>query len=848
VTGEGREADGPDGDPALPLWSGSEQTWLERLRSGPAGLSEAEAARRLAELPRLPARRAETPLRAVVRQLATPIVLLLLAAATLSAFLDDPTDAVILLGIVGLSSLLGAWQEWHASDAVARLLARVRVRATLLRDGRPVEVAPEVVVPGDVILFSAGSMVPADCRVLEARDCFAVEAALSGESFPVEKLPGVVAPDTPMAQRTNCLFRGTHVASGTARALAVCVGGETEFGRVADRLRLRPPETDFERGVRRFGTFLAELTGLLVLGLFAINVYLHRPVLDSFLFALALAVGLTPQLLPAVIAVNLAHGARRMAAVRVIVKRLAAIESLGCMTVLCCDKTGTLTRGVAQVADALDAVGAPSERALQLAAVNAALQSGFENPIDAALRARLPLADAEWTKLDEVPYDFVRKRLSVLVAHGGRHLLVTKGAVAQVLEACGSAEAGGGERPLAALRERIDAVFADLTRRGLRCLGVAVRDLGTAPAASRADERDMTFAGFVVLEDPVKETAPATIARLRELGVSLRVVTGDHHLVAESVVGSLGLATPRILTGADLRRMSDEALRARVDSVDVFAEIEPNQKERILLAYRKAGHVVGFLGDGINDASALHVADVGLSVEGAVDVAQEAADVVLLESDLSVVVAGVREGRSTFANTLKYVFMATSANFGNMFSMAGASLLLPFLPLLPKQILLTNLLTDLPEMAIASDRVDADWVERPHRWNVGFIRRFMLLFGPLSSVFDFATFAVLWFVLHAGPAEFRTGWFVESVVSASLVVLVVRTRGAAWRSLPARGLALATVGVCAAAVALPVSPLAAPLGFVPLPARFYPVLAAIVVAYIGSAEAAKRRFYRWASF
>ena len=826
-----------------PPWAGSEGEWLAALGSSLTGLSSAEAARRLAAAPAPKGSRPNGFVALLLRQLATPIVLLLLAAAVLSVFLRDHVDAAIIVGIVAASSALGAWQEWRASDAVALLIGRVRVRARVLRDGRLVDVGTEAVVRGDVLTLAAGSAVPADCRLLVARDCFAVEAALTGETFPVAKAPGNLPAETALALRENCLFQGTHLASGTAQALVVRTGADTELGHVASRLRLRPPETEFERGVRNFGTFLAEVTGLLVLGIFAINVYLERNVVDSFLFALALAVGLTPQLLPAVIAVNLAHGARRMAEAKVIVKRLASIESLGSMDVLCCDKTGTLTEGTVHVHAALDAAGATSERVLRLAAVNATLQSGFPNPIDAAIRGERAVDLSTFRKLDEVPYDFVRKRLSVLAACDGTSWLVTKGAVPQVIDACTDVEAGAQRIPIDAARADLAARFAAFSRDGLRCLGIAVRDLGEAQRAGREDETGMTFVGFLVLEDPLKPDARQAVDALRGLGVSLRMVTGDHHLVAATVARALGVGSPRVLTGSELRETSDEALRRRVADVDVFAEIEPNQKERILLAFRKAGHVVGFLGDGINDASALHASDVGISVEGAVDVAREAADMVLLEHDLAVVEAGVREGRITFANTLKYVFMATSANFGNMFSMAAVSLLLPFLPLLPKQILLTNLLTDLPEMAIATDRVDHEWVQHPHRWDVAMIRRFMVVFGSLSSLFDFATFAVLWFVLRADPVRFRTGWFVESVVSASLVVLVIRTRGSALRSRPAFPLAAATVSVCLAAAVLPATPLAGPLGFAPLPPTFYAVLVAIVASYVAAAELVKRWFH-----
>jgi Mg2+-importing ATPase len=714
----------------------------------------------------------------------------------------------------------------------------------VLRDGVERQVPSDQVVRGDVLRLSAGQAVPGDCRILAAKDLFIVEAALTGESYPVEKSPATLPADTQLAGRVNALFLGTNVASGTATAVVVHTGRATEFGAIAERLRLRPPETEFERGVRRFGYLLAEVTLLLVVTIFAINVAFARPILEALLFSLALAVGLTPQLLPAIISVNLAHGARRMAARKVIVKRLASIENLGSMDVLCSDKTGTLTEGVVRVHSALGIDGAERPRVLELAAVNAALESGFANPIDTAIRALGTVDPAAWEKRDEVPYDFVRKRLSIVAAHGGRVLMITKGALPQVLEVCTSAEAPDGSvLPIADARAAIDARCHALAAEGLRILGVAVRELATDAPVDRGDEQGMRFVGLLALFDPPKPGIDATIAELRRLGVALKIVTGDHRLVAESLGRAIGLTAPRLLTGPDLRGMTDEALVGRVAGVDLFAEIEPNQKERIVRALMKAGHVVGYLGDGINDASAIHAADVGLSVAGAVDVAREAADIVLLDRALDVIIAGVREGRATFANTLKYVFMATSANFGNMFSMAGASLFLPFLPLLPKQILLTNLLTDLPEMAIATDRVDEEWIERPHRWDVGFIRAFMLTFGALSSVFDFVTFAVLRRWLRADTTEFRTGWFVESVVSAALIVLVIRTRGSLWRSRPATALLVATVGIVLVTVLMPLTPLAVPMSFAPVPLAFLPTLAVIVAVYGLSAETAKRLFY-----
>jgi Mg2+-importing ATPase len=841
---------------AKPSWSTAADEVLRALDSSIDGLSEAEALRRLS------GRRAGQGLSGkgdartlaaaslFLNQFKSPIVLILIFAAAISALLRDSTDSVIILAIVLVSAGLGFWQERGAAGAVAKLLAMVRVNATVLRDGTYREIPLEAAVAGDVVRLSAGDSVPGDCLILDAQDLTVDESALTGETFPAGKSPGILGPDTVPARRTNSLFLGTHTVSGTATALVVATGADTEFGKVSERLRLRPPETDFERGVRRMGYLLMEVTSVLVLAIFAANVYFHRPVLDSLLFSLALAVGLTPQLLPAIITINLSHGARRMAASRVIVKRLASIENFGAMNVLCSDKTGTLTEGLVHLRSALDVAGHDSKRVLACGYLNASLETGFKNPIDDAVRTQTPPEVAatvsEYRKLGEIPYDFIRKRLSILVERGDSRLMVTKGALAAVLDVCSRVETATGTIPLETpwVRSSIDDRFQELSRQGFRTLGVAVREEGLGTSPSKEDETRMTLVGFLVFHDPPKASAAQAVKDLARLGISLKLITGDNPAVAATVVRELGLPEPRLLSGQEIRHMSDEALRSRAALVDVFAEVEPNQKERIVLALKQAGNVVGYLGDGINDASALHAADVGLSVEGAVDVAKEAADIVLLDRDLGVLVDGVREGRLTFANTLKYILMATSANFGNMFSMAGISLFLPFLPLLPKQILLTNLLTDFPEMTIATDNVDPEVSDRPRRWDIAFLRRFMIVFGLVSSLFDYATFGLLLWVLGANQDQFRTGWFLESVVSAALVVLVVRTRRPFFRSRPGKALALATAAVVAATVVLPLTPLAGPFELVRLPATFFAVLLGVVLSYGLAAEAAKHFFYR----
>ncbi len=838
------------------FWSQPAAGLLRELDTGQEGLSTMEAERRLRShgpnslTP--PARGGTAVL--LLRQFTSPIILILAAAALLSFLLDSPTDGLIILVIVLISGLLGFWQERGAAGAVARMLQTVQATARVRRDGIERAIPVAEVVPGDWLVLSAGASIPADCRLLEERDLSVNEAALTGESFPVSKHPMVVEASAPPARRSNVLFLGTHVVSGSGTAVVVRTGAATQFAAIAERLRQRSPETDFERGVRRFGALLLELTLVLVITIFAVNVILKRPVVDSFLFALALGVGLTPQLLPAIISVNLAQGARRMAARRVIVKRLSSIENFGSLSVLCSDKTGTLTEGRAMVQRSCGVDGGANPAVLLHAAVNAGFETGFTNPIDVAIRAAASTIDlSAWTKLDEIPFDFNRKRLSVLARAGGAPVLITKGAFLKVLEVCDRAETpAGAVVPLAAVEADLRERYAAWSAEGYRVLAVAVRrwdpEGGLVPrAVNRTDETGMTVLGLLALTDPLRPGVKATVAELARLGVRLKMISGDNALVAARVGREAGLRNPEVLTGAQMQQLTDSALPVRAEQVDVFAEIEPSQKERLIHALRGSGHVVGYLGDGINDAPALHAADVGLSVQGAVDVAREAADIVLLDPDLAVLLAGIREGRRTFANTLKYVFMATSANFGNMVSMAVASLALPFLPLLPKQILLTNLLTDLPEMTIASDRVDPEWISSPHRWSIPFIKRFMLTFGLVSSGFDLLTFVVLLRFLHADAAQFRSGWFVESVLSAASIVLVIRTRGPLLHSRPSRALVAATIAVAAITLPLPWTPLGHLFGFVPLPLAFLLPLALILLSYVASAELAKGWFHRrWA--
>jgi Mg2+-importing ATPase len=833
-------------------WSQEPDDLLAALRSSAGGLTTIEAEQRLQRLGpnALRARRQTTALELFLGQFKSPIILMLLFATGVSAVLSEWVDAAIIMAIILGSAVLSFVQEYNAHNAAARLHARLTTRATTLRDGQSQSIPAEHVVPGDVVLLSAGSLVPADGVVLEASDFFVNQAVLTGETFPVEKTVGKVAADAALANRTNCVFMGTNVRTGSAQVLIVQTGKATAFGEIAERLTLRPPETEFERGIRRFGYLLTEVMLILVFIVFAVNVLFRKPVIDSLLFSIALAVGLTPQLLPAIISINLSKGSQSMASHGVLVRRLESIENFGSMDVLCTDKTGTLTEGVVRLDGALDLHGEPSDMVLRYAYLNASLQTGLVNPLDDAITARArPNLDGV-TKLDEIPYDFVRKRLSVVVqeprTQGPVVTLVTKGALEGVLAACTQIQDGAAIALLDdAHRSDIMERYAAWSEQGFRVLGVAVReDTLLLRTYTRDDECDLIFAGFLLFFDPPKEGVLETIGDLARLGVELKIITGDNHLVALHTAETIGLQVSGVLTGAQLDDLHEEALWQAAEHTTLFAEVDPNQKERIIAALRKMGHVVGYMGDGINDAPALHAADVGISVDQAVDVAREAADFVLLERDLSTLQQGIVLGRTTFANTLKYVFITTSANFGNMFSMAGASLFLPFLPMLPMQILLTNFLTDFPAMSIATDSVDQEMIERPRRWNIRFIRRFMVTFGLVSSVFDYLTFGTMLLLLRSAEVQFRTGWFLESVLTELLILLVIRTQRPLFGSRPGKYLLMATLAVIAVTLALPYSPLGGLLGLTPLPLLMLLILLLITALYVTTSEVAKRVFYR----
>jgi Mg2+-importing ATPase len=825
---------------------------LERqLGASSNGLNSTEAAARLLRYGAntLDSRQKYSFLLKVLSRFRNPLVLILLVAAVISGFTGDVASLVIISTMVLLSVLLDSVQEYRAEQAAEQLKVSVALKEQVLRDGREITIRADQLVLGDVVLLAAGDMVPADGRLLEARDFFVNEGLLTGESYPTEKhVAAEGTANVDVAQAANAAFMGTSVVSGSAKLLLCATGNATQLGEISATLRHTPPPAALERGVYEFGILIVRLTVLLVLFVLLVNTFFHRPLLESFLFALALAVGLTPELLPMIVSVTLARGAMRMAKQKVIVKRLAAIHDLGSMDVLCTDKTGTLTEAKIALIRHITLSGADSERVLELAWLNSHFESGLRSPLDAAILEHASSIPAGWKKIDEVPFDFERRRVSVLLEHGGRRILVIKGAPEDVLKLSSRYELSGENdtQPFdAAALARANTQFQTLCEEGFRVLGIAWRE---EPASQThvvvADEHDFVFAGYAAFLDPPKASAGQAIAALERSGVGIKIITGDNERVTQYVCTQLDIPIEGLLTGTELASLSEEALSARIEETNLFCRVNPSQKNRIILALKRRGHVVGYLGDGINDAPSLHTADVGISVDGAVDVAKDAADIILLEHDLEVVERGVREGRRTFGNIMKYIMMGTSSNFGNMFSMAGASLILPFLPMLPIQVLLNNFLYDLSEVPIPMDDVDDELLAQPRHWDIKFIRNFMLVLGSVSSIFDFLTFGLLLWVFNATETLFQTGWFMESLATQVLVIFVIRTRGSPLRSRPNPLLAGTSLIVAAVGVLLPYTAIGRWFGFVPLPLTFLAALGAMVVCYLVLAEGVKRWFYR----
>lgn len=828
---------------------------LRHLNASTTGLSSQEAEKRLEiyghnELARP---HKHSAIREFLTRFKSPLVIILLIAALISGVLGEIAHVVIIFAIVLVSVILDFYQETKAKKAAQLLKDKMTTTATVLRDNVKQEIKLPEIVPGDIVYLSAGDITPADARLITAKDLFVNQSALTGESFPVEKTPAPVkGRGASVTEWTNYFFMGTSIVSGTATAVVVKTGSSTEYGKIAKKLVEREPETEFEKGIKSFGYLIMQATFLLVMFVFLI-IALRNPstdgVINALLFAVALAVGLTPELLPMIITINLSRGAMSMSAKDVIVKRLSSIENFGSMDVLCTDKTGTLTENQIKLILHVDFEGKDNEKVLLYSFLNSHFQTGLKSPLDEAILKFREVDVSGFQKIDEVPFDFVRRRVSIVVEEGKQRCFIAKGAPEEILKVCSNYELEGVVCDLTeGMRRNVERKYHDLSAQGLRVLGIAYKRIKEQKAVySINDESDMVLLGFVAFLDPPKETAKESLQLLNKAGIELKIVTGDNELVTRKVCAELGFEVKGVAFGNDIANMPDETLSAVVEEANIFARVTPAQKDRIIALLRKNGHVVGYMGDGINDAPSLKTSDVGISVNNAVDVARESADIILLKNDLTVLAQGVLEGRKTFGNTMKYVMMGVSSNFGNMFSAAGAVLFLPFLPMLPIQILLNNLLYDISQTAMTTDNVDEEYIQRPKRWDISFIRRFMVALGPVSSLFDYATFFTMLFVFNAWTNEglFQTAWFIESLCSQTLVVLVIRTRRVPfYKSKPSKYLAIMLLVIIVSAIVIPYTPVNTFFGFVPLPPAYFLALTGILGAYALLAEAVKSWFYK----
>jgi P-type Mg2+ transporter len=828
---------------------------LSRLNTSQSGLNSQEAERRLEIYGRneFAKKKKRAAIINFLSRFKSPLVIILIIAGGVSAALGSIPSVIVIYTMVFLSVTLAYYQENNASKAAEMLREKVATLATVLRDNNKQEIKLPLIVPGDIIHLSAGDIAPADARIIDAKDLFVNQSALTGESFPVEKTPTPIrTKGASITEWSNYLFMGTSIVSGTAMAVVVRTGGYTEYGKIAAKLVERAPETEFEKGTKQFGFLIMQVTFLLVMFVFLINALLHpdaNGILQALLFAVALAVGLTPELLPMIITINLSKGAQRMSKKGVIAKRLSAIETFGSMNVLCTDKTGTLTENQIKLLLHIDMEGKEDEKVLLYSFLNSHMQTGLKSPLDDAILKHQEIDIRNFQKIDEVPFDFVRRRVSVVVEEKRHRFFIAKGAPEEILKVCSYYEIDGLISDISEeIRRKIEQKYFDLSAEGLRVLGVASKKLREEKAVySINDECDMTFLGFVAFLDPPKETAKQSIEMLRKANVELKILTGDNELVTKKVCSELGFEIKGVVLGNEISLMTNEGLAAVVEDANVFARVTPAQKDRIISVLKTNGHVVGFMGDGINDAPSIKTSDIGISVSNAVDVARESADIILLKNDLTVLGEGVLEGRKTFGNTMKYIMMGVSSNFGNMFSAAGGSVFLPFLPMLPIQILLNNLLYDTSQTVMTTDNVDSEYIEKPKRWDISFIRRFMIIIGPVSSLFDYVTFFAMLFIFNAwtNAALFQTGWFIESLCSQTLVVLIIRTRRVPfYKSKPSKYLAIMLLSVISFAIIVPYTPIGAFFGFVPPPPLFFLVLAGILGAYAVLAETVKRLFYK----
>jgi Mg2+-importing ATPase len=823
---------------------------METLHTSLQGLSSKEVeSRRASYGPNAVVREKKLAVfRQFIGQFKNPLIIILLLAAVLSVFLGEFVDAMIIIVIVFLSVFIDFFQEYRAERAVELLKEKISTLATVIRAGVRQDVPLSELVPGDIITLSAGAIVPADARVILARDFFVDQSALTGESFPVEKTAQIRAGEKQDPQQwEQYLFMSSPVVSGSATAVVVKTGMSTEYGKIAERLTARPPETEFERGLKQFSYLITRIIFFLVIFVFFTNALFKHGVLDSLLFAVALAVGLTPELLPMILTVNLSKGALAMSEKGVIVKHLVSIQNFGSMDMLCTDKTGTLTENRITLVYHVDAERNTSEQVLLYSYLNSYHQTGLKSPLDQAILQERGVEIGQFQKIDEIPFDFIRKRVSVVVAKKQDRILITKGAPEEVLKLCTRVSRGSVSEPFTTeWHTRADGVYETLSREGFRVLGVASKEITNEKSTYTMDnETDLTLHGFVAFIDPPKETVRESLGMLHDAGVEVKIITGDNELVTRYVCAALEFPITRMIKGSEIARMDSDTLASAVEQANIFTRVSPPQKERIIRALMKNNHVVGYLGDGINDAPSIRAADIGITVDNAVDIAKESADIVLLKKDLRVLRDGILEGRKTFGNTMKYIMMGTSSNFGNMISVAAASLFLPFLPLLPVQILLNNLLYDVSQSTIPTDAVDEEYVLAPKRWDIGFIKKFLLVFGPVSSLFDILTFTCLLVVFHAPMGIFRTVWFLESLCTQTFIIFAIRTtRSPFYKSHASRLLIISSIFVVLAGITITLTPAGGLFGFVPVTLPYFLFIGALVAGYIVVVEIVKKRFYR----
>jgi Mg2+-importing ATPase len=826
------------------------QKVLERLGTSLSGLTPQEAKRRIETYGHneLAKKKKRTGAAEFLGHFKSPLLMILIFASIVAIYVGDIIDATIILTIIFASVGLDSYQESKAGKAAELLKEKVTTTTTVMREGAQREIPLSEVVPGDIVHLSAGDVVPADARIISQKDLFVDQSALTGESFPVEKNDKPIRVKSRMiTEWSNFLFMGTTVTGGSAIIAVVNTGSSTEYGGIAKKLIAREQETEFEKGLRRFGYLMMEVTFLLVIFTFFVRALFGSEVLGSLLFSLALAVGLTPELLPMIVSINLSKGAMAMSKKGVIVKRLVSIQNFGNMDVLCTDKTGTLTENEITLVLHVNVEGKDDAKVLLYSYINSYFESGLRSPLDLAMLRHEKINMSDYEKTDEVPFDFIRRRVSVMFEHQGKEFLVAKGAPEEITKICTTYEVNGKtSQATHEFQEKAEEEYRRLSARGFRVLGVAYKEFQKkSRTCSARDECDMVFLGFVAFMDPPKKTARKAIQALSKAHVEVKILTGDNDLVTKKVCEDLSFEIKGIVTGTEVLSMNDDALARVVERANIFTRVTPTQKDRIMNALKRNGHVVGFLGDGINDAPSLKTADVSISVQNAVDVAKESADIILVTKSLMILYYGVTEGRKTFGNTMKYIRMGTSSNFGNMFSVAGASVVLPFLPMTAPQILLNSLLYDVSETTIPTDSVDKEYLETPKRLDVAGVRRFMLFLGPISSIFDFITFFIMLYIFNAPEHLFQTAWFLESISTQTLVVFVIRTRKTPfYRSRPSKSLLVSSIGIVAVAFILPLTAVGNLFGFIEPPRMFFVALLGIIVIYLTMVELVKRWFYK----